>query len=290
MPQVTVGDGVRLACRVWGDGPVPVAFIHGNLASKDWFELVAPRLPRDLRVIAFDWRGCGDSDKPPTGEDFANYSMERHAADMLEGLDALGVGRCHLITHSTGGYIAALMELAAPGRFGRVLGLDPVSPRGLPFDAAGVAVFEAMRSAKAVTRAVMASAAPTLFDPATLVPGQVPAFLDPASALARLYDRIIDQTFGVSDGIWLGTPFHLNRAAQAGGLVARMGEMTAEHLILWGERDLWIPEADLDAMAAGLPNARLVKVPGVGHSMNLEAPELFAGFVGGFLGSVPLPG
>ena len=288
MGHVSVGEGVRLAWRDWGDGPVTVAFVHGNLASKDWFELVARRLPRDLRVIGFDWRGCGDSDKPEPGPDYANYSMERHAADMLEGLDGLGVGRCHLITHSTGGYIAALMELAAPGRFGRVLDLDPVSPKGLAFDAAGRSVFEAMKSAKAVTRAVMASAAPTLFDPSSLAQGKAPAFLDPKSDLARLYDRIVDQTFGVSDGIWLGTPFHLDRAAATGGLTARMGEMRAERLILWGEQDLWIPQADVEAMAAGLPNARLVKVPGVGHSMNLEAPDLFAGFVAAHLSGVAL--
>lgn len=288
MPHVTVEGGLRLAYREWGDGPTTVAFIHGNLASKDWFELVARRLPRDLRVIAFDWRGCGDSDKPEPGEDYANYTMERHAADMAQGLDALGIGRCHLITHSTGGYIAALMELAAPGRFPRVLGLAPVSPRGLAFDAAGIAVFEAMKSAKAVTRAVMASAAPTLFDPGSLAQGRMPSFLDPGSERARLYDRIIDQTFGVSDGIWLGTPFHLNRAAQAGGLVARMGELTAEHLIVWGEADLWIPEADVEAMATGLPAARLVKAPGIGHSMNLEAPDLFAGYVSAFISGVPL--
>ncbi|WP_333835264.1 alpha/beta fold hydrolase [Rubrimonas sp.] len=288
MGHVNVGEGVRLAWRAWGEGSTTVAFIHGNLASKEWFELVARRLPRDLRVIGFDWRGCGDSDRPEPGPNYANYAMERHAADMLEGLDALGVGRCHLITHSTGGYIAALMELAAPGRFPRILDLDPVSPKGMAFDAAGRAVFEAMKSAKAVTRAVMASAAPTLFDPSSLTQGRAPAFLDPKSELARFYDRIVDQTFGVSDGVWLGTPFHLDRASATGGLTARMGEMKAERLIVWGEQDLWIPQADVEAMAAGLPNARLVKVPGVGHSMNLEAPDLFAGFVGAHLGGAAL--
>jgi pimeloyl-ACP methyl ester carboxylesterase len=286
MPRVKIDGGVSLGYRIWGEGPVTVAFIHGNLASKDWLELSARRLPRDLRVIGIDWRGCGDSDRPDIGPDFANYAMERHAADMLAALDALGVGRCHLATHSTGGYIAALMELSAPGRFPRVLDLDPVSPKGLPFDEQGMAVFKAMKSAKDVTRAVMASAAPTLFDPATLAPGKMPAFLPGASERAALYDKIIDQTFGVSDGIWLGTPFHLDRAAKSGGLVARMGEMTAHRLILWGERDLWIPEADVAAMAAGLPDARLVRVPGVGHAMNLEAPDLFAGYVGGFFSGV----
>ena len=46
-----------------------VVFLHGNLASKDWIELAAPLFPSDLRVIGIDWRGCGDSDRPPAVPD-----------------------------------------------------------------------------------------------------------------------------------------------------------------------------------------------------------------------------
>ena len=54
--KVEVGGGLRLAWREWGEGPIPVLFIHGNLASKDWIELAARWLPSDLRVIGVDWR------------------------------------------------------------------------------------------------------------------------------------------------------------------------------------------------------------------------------------------
>lgn len=288
MPRIPVATGVTLGYQTWGDGDIPVAFIHGNLASKLWFSLVARRLPRDLRVVGIDWRGCGESDRVEPGVNFAGYTMEQHAADMLAALDALGIGRCHLATHSTGGYIAALMELAAPGRFGRILHLDPVTPKGLRFDEAGKAVFAAMKSSKAITRAAMATAAPTLFAEASLTPGCTPALIAPRSEPARLFRAIIDETFTVSDGIWLGTPHHLNAAAEAGGLVSRMAELKAETLILWGELDLWIPRADVEEMARGLPNARLVKVPGIGHSMNLEAPDLYGGYFAATFSAVPL--
>jgi pimeloyl-ACP methyl ester carboxylesterase len=49
--KVDVGGGLRLAWREWGEGPIPVLFIHGNLASKDWIELAARWLPSDLRLI-----------------------------------------------------------------------------------------------------------------------------------------------------------------------------------------------------------------------------------------------
>src|SRR6202048_4679591 len=106
MPLVRAGE-VQLGWREWGEGDITVVFIHGNLASKDWIELAAPLFPSGLRVIGIDWRGCGDSDRPKSAVDYANYTMQQHAHDMLAALDTLGVKYCHLATHSTGGIIAA---------------------------------------------------------------------------------------------------------------------------------------------------------------------------------------
>jgi pimeloyl-ACP methyl ester carboxylesterase len=288
MARIDVGGGLRLGYRVWGDGSVPVAFVHGNLASKDWFELAAAHLPDDLRVVGIDWRGSGDSDRPPPGPDYADYAPQVHARDMLTALDRLGIGRCHLATHSTSGLIALHMDLMAPGRFPRMLALAPVPPGGLAFDAAAMAVFRAMMADKGVTRRVMAKVAPSLFIEESLAGAAAPAFVAPGSPRSDLFERVVEQAQGVAEGIWLGTPFHLNRAAERGGLVHRLSEITAEHLILWGERDLWIRAADLEAMAAGLPRARLAKLAGIGHAMNLEAPELYAGYVGAFFAGVPV--
>lgn len=95
--------------------PETLLFIHGNLACADWFELAAQHLPPWLRVLGIDWRGCGDSDKPAPDADFGNYTVERHADDMLAVLHALEISRCHLATHSTGGIISLHMLLREPG-------------------------------------------------------------------------------------------------------------------------------------------------------------------------------
>jgi non-heme chloroperoxidase len=285
--RVNIGD-INLAWREWGDGPIPVLFIHGNLASKDWIELAARWFPADLRVIGIDWRGCGDSDRPAALPDYSNYSMQQHADDMRAALDALGIGRCHLATHSTGGIIAARMMLAEPERFGRCLALDPVTPLGLRFDESGMGVFKAMRASKDVTRAVMATAASSLFSAESMVPGSMPVFRESAIQLESFFDRIIDQTYEVAEGIWFGTPHNLNAEYESGELAARMHELDHEHLVLWGELDGWIPADDVRRMAAEMPHCRLVKVPGIGHSMNLEEPALYAGYFGGFLSGVPV--
>ena len=90
MARVRAGE-VQLGWREWGEGDVTVVFIHGNLASKDWIELAAPLFPSGVRVIGIDWRGCGESDRPPPAADFSNYSMRQHALDMLAALDELKI-------------------------------------------------------------------------------------------------------------------------------------------------------------------------------------------------------
>lgn len=285
MPRVQAGE-VSLGWREWGKGDTTVVFIHGNLASKDWIELAAPMFPSGVRVVGIDWRGCGDSDRPAPSADYANYSMQQHAQDMLAALDALGISFCHLATHSTGGIIAARMLLMQPNRFGRVLALDPVTPLGMAFNAEQIGLFRAMMTSKEVTRAVMATAATSLFVPESLAPNMAPKFRVGLGDAQALFERILDQTFAVSEGIWIGTPVNLTRERESGELQRRMPELHHPHLVLWGELDGWIPPADLRTMAEAMPDCRLVFVPRVGHSMNLEMPALYAGYFGAWFGGL----
>jgi non-heme chloroperoxidase len=283
MPRLQAGD-VSLGWREWGGGDTIVVFIHGNLASKDWIELAAPLFPAGLRVIGIDWRGCGDSDRPLPTADYANYSMQQHAADMLAALDELEIPFCHLATHSTGGIIAARMLLQQPQRFGRVFALDPVTPLGMSFNAEQVGLFRAMMASRDIARAVMATAASSLFVPESLAPNAIPRFREGLGPLQPFFERILEQSFGVAEGVWIGTPVNLNRERESGELAKRMIKIRHKHLVLWGEKDGWIAPADLRTMAAAMPHCRLVIVPGVGHSMNLEIPALYAGYFGAWFG------
>jgi len=285
MPKVQAAE-VQLGWREWGQGEVSVVFIHGNLASKDWIELAAPLFPSGLRVIGIDWRGCGDSERPKPAVDYTNYSMQQHALDMLAALDTLGIKYCHLATHSTGGIIAARMLLMQPHRFGRVFALDPVTPLGMIFNADQIGLFRAMMASKELTRTVMATAAPSLFVPESMLPNAIPRFRDGLVEIRALFDRIVEQTFGVSEGVWIGTPVNLTRERESRELERHMPEIRHPHLVLWGEQDGWIAPADLKTMAAAMPDCRMVVVPGVGHSMNLEVPALYAGYFGAWFGGL----
>ena len=290
MPRINAGK-IRLNYIEQGRGDNVVLAIHGNLGCADWLDLVRPLLPANIRVIAAEWRGCGDSDKPEPASDYSNYSMATHCNDMLALLDELRVERCHLYGHSTGGIICSHMLVAQPERFGKVLMLDPVTPRGLQLAARHIEVLTQMKTDCAAAFAGLATAAPTLFKRETLVVGQTPRFADTAAPAQRnLFTRIVKRTNVLSDGIWFGTPHNLALEWDSQVLARAMPKMTHEHLLLYGLLDYWIPREYVEDMAKRLPHCRLELFPYCGHSMNLEMPLMFARVFRDYFQAGPGPG
>jgi non-heme chloroperoxidase len=162
-----------------------------------------------------------------------------------------------------------------PGRFGKVLMLDPVTPLGLELADGQIDLLKQMKDDRDTCFAGLASAAPTLFRPGA--PGRQPQYAYTTSAPQReLFERIVERTTVLSDGIWFGTPRQLAREWHSKALAARMPAMTHEHLLLCGKLDNWIPREHFDEMARCLPRVCLQEFPFIGHSMSLEAPTLFA--------------
>ena len=268
---------IRLNYTEWGSGEDTVMFIHGNLACGMWFDLIGPLVAENFRVIAVDWRGCGGSDKPASLSNHSNYTIREHAGDMLAVIRCLSIDRSHLATHSTGGLISTYMLLIEPERFGKVLALNPVGPMGLRVPSESFALLEAMKASRDKTRATLALTAPTLFRPETLATALQPVFADHATPAQRqLFERLVDQTLQVSDGIWFGTATDLDQQWRTGGLRTSQGSIEHRHLVLWGALDPFIPKQDMEEMSARMPHCRLTVVPGVGHSMLIERPEMYA--------------
>jgi pimeloyl-ACP methyl ester carboxylesterase len=83
----------------WGEGS-PIVCVHGLTANAFFFQSIVDRLALHHRVIAYDLRGRGDSDKPRT-----NYSVPIHAADLHALIEVLHLERPVLIGHSLGALI-----------------------------------------------------------------------------------------------------------------------------------------------------------------------------------------
>ena len=96
MPHVTTNDGVRLHYVESGSG-APLVMIPGWSQSAAQFEAQIGGLSASRRVIAFDMRGHGESDKPEHG-----YKIQRLAMDLRNAIEALGLERVSLLGHSMG--------------------------------------------------------------------------------------------------------------------------------------------------------------------------------------------
>jgi pimeloyl-ACP methyl ester carboxylesterase len=131
-----IGTGVRLATREWpGKGPAIVC-IHGLTANHTCWESMAEILSPEYRVLAYDLRGRGDSDKPPEG-----YSVPIHAQDLVALLDSLGLGRVTLFGHSLGANIAVFFASRYPRRVRKLVLVDGgIDVRAEIFDSLGPAI------------------------------------------------------------------------------------------------------------------------------------------------------
>ncbi len=134
-------DGLRLAfidrLPVGTDREQPILLIHGfaSSATVNWVDTgwVKVLTEAGRRVVAFDHRGHGRSDKP---HDPAAYRTAIMADDARALLDHLGIERADIMGYSMGARVAAWLGLAAPDRARSLvlggLGIHLVEGAGLP--------------------------------------------------------------------------------------------------------------------------------------------------------------
>ena len=119
MPKELV-NGINIHYLQTGKGP-DVVLVHGlggNLAI--WFLHMVEQLRDEFRFTAWDLRGHGKSDVPPTG-----YTTADMAKDLEGLLDALGLEQVHLVGHSWGADIAMHFAILYPERVMKLLVLEP---------------------------------------------------------------------------------------------------------------------------------------------------------------------
>lgn len=102
-----------------GTGPTLIC-LPGLTANAHAFDgLIAAGLSPRHRVLAFDLRGRGLSDKPAVG-----YTMAEHAADVIGALDALGLASVVCCGHSFGGLLTLYLAAHYPARIAKLVVLD----------------------------------------------------------------------------------------------------------------------------------------------------------------------
>jgi 3-oxoadipate enol-lactonase len=261
--RVTV-NGVSLAVEVRGDGPV-VLFVHGYPFDRTIWRDQIDALD-GYRRLAPDLRGMGESDAPDLG-----YGMAIYADDLAALLDTVGVDDVVLCGLSMGGYV--IFEFLRRWR-SRVRGLILVDTRA---EADGA---EARRARDAMAATARESGAEAVAD-AMLPKVLSPATLQHDPETAERIRRIMAATPVAG---MVGALAAMRDRHDSTGLLPTLAGLPT--LVIVGEEDGITPPESARRMAAAIPGARLVIVPGAGHVPPVEQPATTTTAIREFLRTV----
>jgi len=253
-------NGITLAVQAWPETPAPpertAVCIHGLTSNHTvWLSMADALAPRH-RLVAYDLRGRGDSDKPASG-----YSLAIHGDDLRGLLDHLGLERATLMGHSLGAHIAIRFAAKHPERVARLVLFDG----GLD-----------------VRAEVLDSLAPAIARLGVEFPS-LEGFLERLRALPMFAGRWND---------YLTRHFTYDVEPTAGGVRSKVARHAIEEevanlqrtrLWVWHHQvqaptlllrapdglltadDCLMTQEEAEAMAHAIPDCRLVVVPGVNH-------------------------
>ena len=282
-------NGVRLRVLEWGDPRArPVVLLHAGMLNAHAWDAVARALASDLRVIAPDARGFGESDwaAPET------YATDVFARDLHALADTLGLGRFVLVGNSMGGTVAMAYAATHPGRVERLILVDtgpgpdpnaPPPPTTPP-------------PPGAPPGGVPAGAAPR-------PPGPPPIPAGPFASAEDARARVAAAGWGRdapaftrenlrrdSTGAWR---WKFDHAGIAGGFARaqadprrweRWTSLAMPTLVVRGARSPALSPAAAAAMLRANPRASLVVVDDAGHFVAVDQPAAFTRAVRAWLG------
>lgn len=246
--SVRLKSGLRLSYAEHGPGDgVPVLLLHGITDSSFSFSPILPLLQSDIRAIAPDQRGHGDSDKPQTG-----YSIEQLAADAVELLDALQIQAATVVGHSMGSFVAQHMAVTAPERVSSLVLVGSGSSHN--------DVIYALRDQVADLTDPVTESFAREFQMSTIWRPLPPDFLD----------SVVNESRKVPARVWIGCVDAMLRHSPP------LEQISCPTLLLWGDRDAVFSRPEQEDLRCRIIGAQLRIACDVGHAYHWEAPERLA--------------
>jgi pimeloyl-ACP methyl ester carboxylesterase len=253
LPTVKAND-INIYYEIHGDGE-PLLMIQGyGQYSAHWTTLISP-MSKKYRVIIFDNRGTGRTDKPEIP-----YTVKMMAADAKGLLDAIGIDKANVFGVSMGGMIAQEFALSYPSKvINLVLGCTTCGGKQSvlpPQESLDFLFGPEMAKLPVAERARVT--APWLW---------TAEFIEKHPEAVDIYVAITTK---------YPTPPH-GFASQAQALIGhdtcdRLPQIKVPTLVIAGDSDRLIPHENSKIIASRIPGAELVIIPNAGHGFT-EAPE-----------------
>lgn len=265
-----LSGGGRLRVRETGEGP-PLLLLHGFTGSSlSWDPAIVQRLGRSFRVLAPDLPGHGLSPAPefgPGGLD-TGYGVEWLASELRRLMQGGGAERFSVLGYSMGGRVALAMAVGAPESVDALI-LESASP-GLEDEEERVA---RRRSDEALADAIEARGMDWFSEHWLSLPLFETRHGLPEEVVTRVHAVLRrNQPAGLA--------FALRRFGTGvqPSLWNDLNRVQAPTLIMAGALDKKFARINR-AMAPEISGSRLVVIPGIGHTVHLEAPVLWADLV-----------
>lgn len=297
--RIALSTGVELDVVEIGPRDAPVLiFLHGFPESHRTWRFQLQHFSKRFRCIAPDQRGYRGSSKP---QDVDAYSVDKLTADIFALADALAVDKFTIVGHDWGGAITGSVVLSGqaggfnPAWAGRVTrAVIANAPHPYLFSRLLLSNKE-QRAASQYMRVFRDPANDALIEEqgiagllALAFAGRAPsAGLQPAAEIQRL--RVDWEDRDACRGMvnWyratpmivppMDAPFEEPPAAD-------FPKITVPTLVIWAMDDAALPPCNLDGMEDVITDLTMVKVPGVGHFVPWEAPDVVNAAMEKFLG------
>jgi pimeloyl-ACP methyl ester carboxylesterase len=262
MPKISVNN-VELYYELHGSGDETIVLNNGVIASTATWAYQLPAFTPHFRVLLYDMRGQGQSQKWVEGD--AEYTWRTHADDLAALMDALEIPKAHIGGISYGGELTLHFALHYPERCQSLIVADAVS------------------HVEAYLRAVIEAWILALqYDDHETFYRSTWFWNFSEAFFAEKYDFLLSR-IDVAKGLHLPSVIQLCRCFNTLDVTQRLGEIQHPTCVIVGEKDILKPIHYSQTIARAIPNAELHILPGAGHASFWESAAEFNSAILGFL-------
>ena len=244
----------------------PLVLIHGVGDRLEAWDEVVTALGPGRRIIRYDLRGHGRSDKPP-----GPYELADFVADHVAVLEQAGMARAHVAGFSLGGLIAQAIAISRPETVERLVIISAVAGRS-----------DEERARSSERLALLEQEGPAGIAARSGDRWFTPAF---AAAHPEKVREAIESLAGNDPAAYTAA----YRVLAENDLADQLDRVRSETLVMTGELDVGSPPHMSELMTRRIERSRLVVLPGVKHAVLTEMPDRVAGEIRNFVDAARSP-